>query len=129
MTQRTTLLTAAFIGVLTVILGASGAHALKPTLVELGKLDTYELANRYQFYHVLALLATGILMNFYNGKRLGYAALFFLLGIVLFSGSLYGLCFIKLKVLGPLTPIGGVFFILGWVFLAASVWKTGSRAK
>lgn len=123
MTSRTTLLTAAILGALAVILGASGAHALKPMLEEMGSVHTFELANRYHFYHVLALMGTGILMNFYPAKSLQRAAMFFLLGIVFFSGSLYALSFVKLKALGPLTPVGGVFFIIAWVFLAAGIWR------
>jgi uncharacterized membrane protein YgdD (TMEM256/DUF423 family) len=92
-------------------------------LLAANKLDTWELANRYQFYHVLAMLACGILMNFFFPERLGRAALFFLIGIVLFSGSLYTMCFVKLPLLGPLTPVGGVFFILGWVWMATGLKK------
>jgi len=123
MNQRTTLLVASLMGAITVILGASGAHSLKPLLTELGKVDTYELANRYQFFHVLAMLAVGILMNFYPAKQLRWSALFFLLGILCFSGSLYAMCFIHMRALGPVTPIGGLFFILGWASLAWGITK------
>lgn len=123
MTSRTTLLTAAILGALAVILGASGAHSLKPMLEEMGSAHTFELANRYHFYHVLALMGTGILMNFYPGRSLQWAAMFFLLGVVFFSGSLYALSFVKLKLLGPFTPVGGAFFIVGWVFLVMGIWR------
>jgi uncharacterized membrane protein YgdD (TMEM256/DUF423 family) len=123
MTQRTTLITAAIFGALAVILGASGAHGLRDLLASRGSTHIFELANRYHFFHVFALLATAILMSTYNAKRLGYAALFFVLGILCFSGSLYGMSFIKLALLGPVTPIGGLFLIFGWAFMAIAFLK------
>src|SRR6187549_1666120 len=123
MNQRTTLLTGATFGGLAVILGASGAHSLEPMLEASGKKEVFELATQYQFYHALALLITGILMNFYPDKKLRYTATCFTLGIILFSGSLYGLCFIKLGILGPITPIGGVFFITGWILMILGIVK------
>ena len=123
MNQRNTLLSAAVMGCLAVIVGAFGAHALKPTLTATGRLDTYELAVRYQFYHALAMLAVGLLMGQFSSKKLYYAGLFFFLGIFLFSGSLFVLCFTGIGVLGAVTPLGGVLFILGWVFLFLGVYK------
>lgn len=108
---------------LAVILGASGAHALKPTLEALGSVSTYTLANQYHFFHTLAIFGTGILMGQFASTKLRYAAIFFVLGILFFSGSLYALSFYKVRLLGPLTPIGGVFFILGWLFLLLGVAK------
>ncbi len=86
-----------------------------------GRLETYELAVRYQFYHVLALLATGILMGQFLSKRLQYAAVLFIGGIIFFSGSLYILCFTGIGVLGAITPIGGTMFIVAWLLLALGV--------
>ena len=123
MNQRTTLFSAAALGCLAVILGASGAHALKPMLTQLGSMSTFELANRYHFYHTLALLGCGILMNSFSVKLLRYSALCLLLGTVLFSGSLYALSFYKLSIIGPVTPLGGVFLILGWVLLFLGIAK------
>ncbi|HEY3402213.1 MAG TPA: DUF423 domain-containing protein [Ohtaekwangia sp.] len=117
MNQRTTLLSAAVLGCLAVILGASGAHALKPLLTQLGSASTFELANRYQFYHTLALLGCGTLMNTFSSKWLRYSALCLVIGTLLFSGSLYMLALYKLSVVGPVTPLGGVFLITGWVLL------------
>lgn len=121
MNQKQTLLTAAILGMLGVTLGAFGAHALKPTLVASGRFETYELAVRYQFFHVLALLATGILMHQFSSSRLRYAALLFVAGVIFFSGSLYVLCFTGIGVLGAITPIGGTLLIAGWVFLTLGV--------
>jgi|SRR5690242_7979281 len=123
MNQRTTLVTGAGFACLAVILAASGAHGLKATLEASGKREVFELAAQYQFYHALALLITGILMNFYPDKKLRYAATSFVLGIFLFSGSLYGLSFIKLGILGPITPLGGVCFIIGWILMILGILK------
>lgn len=121
MNQKQTVQAASLLGAFAVAIGAFGAHAFKPTLVSMGRLETYELAVRYQFYHVFALLAAGLLMNQFNSKWLGYASLFFILGIVIFCGSLYVLCFTGISKLGAITPFGGVFFITGWVFLLVGV--------
>ena len=104
-----------------VVIGAFGAHALKPTLMASGRLETYELAVRYQFYHALALLATGILMGQFPSKQLHYAAILFVAGIIFFSGSLYILCFTGIGVLGAITPMGGTMFIAAWILLALGV--------
>jgi len=123
MQKQTSLLLGAISGGLAVAIGAFGAHALKPLLMETGREATFELAVRYQFYHALALLATGILTSETNRKTLHYSSLCFMLGIIFFSGSLYVLCFTGIKMLGAITPFGGVFFILGWVLLGAGVYK------
>ena len=122
MNARITLMLGTGFGLLGVAIGAFGAHALKPMLIESGRLDTFELAVRYQFYHAFALLATGILMNQLPAKLLEFASLFFTGGILFFSGSLYLLCFTGLGVLGAVTPIGGLMFIAGWlcIFISAS---------
>ena len=120
MNQRTTLIMAAIFGATAVILGASGAHGLKDQLAANNATHIFELANRYHFFHVFALLATGILINNFDAKRLGYAALFFVLGITCFSGSLYAMSFVKWKVLGPITPLGGLFLIIGWALMGWS---------
>jgi uncharacterized membrane protein YgdD (TMEM256/DUF423 family) len=117
MNSRTTICVAAGLGIAAVGLGAYGAHALKPMLIASGKLEAYQTAVTYQFYHIFAMLATGILMNSNPDKKLGYASEFFLAGIILFSGSLYLLCFINLKYLGMVTPFGGLAFIAGWLLL------------
>ena len=117
MIYRITLISGAVFGFLSVAFGAFGAHALKPFLLGRNRLETFELAVEYQFYHALAMLLTGALMHHFDSFKLKYAGIFFLLGILLFSGSLYGLCFSGLGMLGPLTPIGGVLLLVGWSFL------------
>lgn len=123
MNQRNTLLAGAVFGFLGVALGAFGAHALKPVLLQTGRLETYELAVRYQFYHAFALLALGAIMQYNNSIRLKYAALFFVGGTVLFSGSLYVLAFTGLGLLVAITPIGGLLLILGWSFMIVALLK------
>ncbi|GAB2997217.1 DUF423 domain-containing protein [uncultured Cyclobacterium sp.] len=116
--------TAAVFGALAVIFGAFGAHALEEMLVSTGRLDTYETAVSYHFYHSLALLMVGILsLQFPDKKRINYSALFFIAGILIFSGSLYILCLSQVTWLGAITPLGGLSFILGWVMLLLSFGK------
>lgn len=119
-------LTAAVFGVTAVILGAFGAHSLKESIGD-NALATWTKGVEYQFYHVFALL---FLANFKEETRLvRLAYLFFSIGIVLFSGSLYLLStreIHQLKIasyIGPITPVGGLFFILGWMMLFFSASK------
>ncbi|MBT1702459.1 DUF423 domain-containing protein [Chryseosolibacter indicus] len=116
MTGRSALLTGSLFAGLAVVLGAFGAHALKDMLASSGRTDTYELAVRYQFYHAFALLVAGLLNTKFALKHFNYAATCFSIGIVFFCGSLYILCFSGIKFLGAITPIGGLFFIAGWIF-------------
>lgn len=119
------LIWAAVFGVLAVILGAFGAHTLKEFLPT-SSLVTFETGIKYQFYHTFALLATGILFERFNTRWTRSAGYCFITGIVLFSGSLYVLAFmvasgnVGLRNVGIVTPIGGLFFIAGWIFLIIS---------
>ncbi len=124
LSQKQTYLIASALGLLAVLLGAFGAHALKALLTAQGRTDTYELAVRYHFYHTLALLAVGILMDKYSSTYLKYSALLFLVGIVLFSGSLYALCLLNISTFAILTPFGGVFLIAGWASLFISILRS-----
>lgn len=117
MNQRNCLTVAALLGAITVMIGAFGAHALRPTLEAAGRLETFETAVKYQMYHTLALLLVGLLQFHLADKLLRTVALLFLLGIVIFSGSLYVLCVTGITVLGAVTPVGGVFLIAGWFCL------------
>lgn len=116
---------------LAVALGAFGAHSLKQILSPLF-LEVFETAVRYQMYHGLALLITGILAEGYSNKWVRIAGNCFLAGAILFSGSLYVLSLAQagpgssLRMIGALTPVGGLFFISGWAALIAGIWR-GTR--
>jgi uncharacterized membrane protein YgdD (TMEM256/DUF423 family) len=111
------LIAGAVSGLLGVGLGAFGAHALKDFLASAGRTETFETAVKYMFYHGLALLFTGILQKEYPVSAVNYAGWSFMIGIVIFSGSLFLLCATGIKVLGAITPIGGVAMIVGWGLL------------
>lgn len=115
--QKIILLCASALGALSVMIGAFGAHALRASLEANNRLDTFETAVKYQFYHTLALLAIGILMYRLSDKLLDYAGLSMIGGILIFSGSLYILCLTGIRWLGAITPIGGLLMIIGWVLL------------
>ncbi|HEY0744967.1 MAG TPA: DUF423 domain-containing protein [Chryseosolibacter sp.] len=123
MNQRTTLVIGAVAGALAVSIGAFGAHGLKALLLENQRTETFELAVRYHFYHTFAILLTGLFMEFFDARKLRWASLSFLIGILIFSGSLYALSLTGITLLGAITPLGGVGFILGWVFLMMGVGK------
>lgn len=96
-------------------LGAFGAHALKDSLTA-DQLDVWKTATLYQFIHGLALLILSIVYQTRPSKWLWTAIITLLLGVILFSGSLYLLTTMGWRWLGPITPIGGLAFILGWIF-------------
>ncbi len=103
---------------LSVVLGAFGAHGLKGRLSQ-ERLTSFETGVRYQFYHGFALLLVGVLQAI--GMASGWttaAGWLFLAGVLLFSGSIYALTFGGPRWLGPITPLGGLAFILGWLLLA-----------
>lgn len=122
------LITAAILGAISVAMGAFGAHALKAMVPPEG-LSIYETAVKYQFYHVFALAITAILYQQYPSKSMINAAACFIIGMILFCGSLYLLTIRAatgiewLKFVGPVTPVGGLFFIVGWLQLAWAVKK------
>jgi uncharacterized membrane protein YgdD (TMEM256/DUF423 family) len=107
---------------LAVALGAFGAHGLKK-LVGPETVSTYQTGVQYQMYHALALLVLGVMYERVQSSLLNFAGIFFIAGIVLFSGSLYLLASLKAmnKIgttgIGILTPIGGLLFIIGWILL------------
>ena len=115
--MNNTIKIAAILGATAVALGAFGAHALKGMLMNSGRLDTYETAVKYQFYHTLALLLIGLIQNSNDSKHLKWSAYLLIAGVIIFSGSLYILCLTGITFLGAITPIGGVLLILGWLLL------------
>jgi uncharacterized membrane protein YgdD (TMEM256/DUF423 family) len=119
------LISGTLLAAIAVVLGAFGAHGLK-AVVTPERLQVFETGVRYQMYHSFALLITGILYAQFPVRRLRVATTLFHIGITLFSGSLYAIVFAGISgtsigPLGILTPIGGVFLILGWVALAFGI--------
>ena len=109
---------AAILGALAVGLGAFATHGLSAFLSREGRAETFETAVRYHFYHTMSILLVGILiLNFPLNKRFRQSATFFLLGIILFSGSLYFLSFTGITWVGAITPLCGLAFIIGWFLL------------
>lgn len=106
---------------LAVALGAFGAHALKERL-DASALVTFETAARYQMYHAFALIAAGWVMA-RGGTGAGNAAWAFVIGTVIFCGSLNLIVFTGQRWFGAITPLGGVAFILGWCLLARAAWR------
>jgi uncharacterized membrane protein YgdD (TMEM256/DUF423 family) len=115
--DRTFLLIGALAGFVAVALGAFGAHALRARLSP-DMLNAFETGVRYQMYHALAVIATGLIVARMGGWLIVTAGWLFTAGIVLFSGSLYLLAFTGITMFGAITPIGGVAFLLGWACLA-----------
>lgn len=122
------LVIAAIMGAASVAMGAFGAHLLKG-LVSERSLVTFETAVRYQFYHVFAIALTGILYQSFPNTIIVRAGYFFIIGIFLFSGSLYLLTVSppEYRWLGAITPFGGICFITGWLFLVEGIRRGNSR--
>lgn len=120
--QKVYLIAGAVLGGLGVILGAFGAHGLKQ-LVPQETVAAYQTGVQYQMYHAFALMFVGILSQRITTNLLSYAGISFIIGVLLFSGSLYVLASMKamnkvgVSGIGIITPIGGLFFVLGWVLL------------
>ncbi len=119
---------AAMLGALSVGMGAFGAHALKKMVSE-EVVNIFETGVRYQFYHVFAIALVGILFSSFDNKWMLWAGYSFIIGIILFSGSLYLLTWFKgtdktqLFWVGAFTPLGGVAFIAGWVCMFFGIYK------
>lgn len=116
MSKKLILMISATSGFLAVACGAFGAHGLKD-LLEPHLYATYQTGVEYQFYHTFALLFIALAPSDLSSKYLGWAGIAFTLGILLFSGSLYLLALTGIKVLGAITPLGGVAFLCGWVLV------------
>ncbi|MBL7862423.1 MAG: DUF423 domain-containing protein [Cyclobacteriaceae bacterium] len=114
---RIGLILTAVAGFLAVAIGAFGAHALKSLLTENNRLDTFELASRYHFYHTLVLLSTSLLLKQNHSKRFFLSLVFIVTGMILFSGSLYILAITNYTPIAMITPVGGLFLLAGWAVL------------
>lgn len=119
-TDKIFIMTGAFFGALSIVFGAFGAHALKNTLSQ-EQLKNFETGVKYQMYHSIVLLTLGFNFNYSSPATYWL----FSIGILFFSFSIYGLVLSdakgkKMKFLGPITPIGGLLLLCGWLFL---FWK------
>jgi uncharacterized membrane protein YgdD (TMEM256/DUF423 family) len=124
---------ASLLGALAVVLGAFGAHALRGRITT-EDLGVFETGVRYQFYHVFALLAVALLSERFPGKTLQWAGRCFIAGVLLFSGSLYSLTFLRAngglgswKAVGAITPLGGLLLISGWLLLLIAVTRKSTK--
>lgn len=122
--DKTIIGTATILGLLSIILGAFGAHALKEVLTA-EQLVSFETGVRYQMYHALFLLFVGT-TSFLSAKQKKNVFWLTLIGVLFFSGSIYLLATqsisgINFKFLGPITPIGGLFLIIAWIVLFLSI--------
>lgn len=122
--QKIFLITGSLLGGTGVMIGAFGAHALKSMLETSGRIETFETAVKYQFYHALALVLLGILMGNQQHNFYQYSGYSFAIGTIIFSGSLYVLCLTGITKFGMITPIGGLFLIAGWVLMLFAIVKT-----
>nr|WP_106783419.1 DUF423 domain-containing protein [Lysinibacillus timonensis] len=123
--MKGSIISGAIHGFLVVALGAFGAHGLKAILDDYS-IDIWNTAVQYQMFHATAILIIGVLMStkvFGNVPTLKWASIFMNFGIVFFAGSLYVLALTGIKVLGAITPIGGVLFLIGWVLTIVTVIK------
>jgi len=120
--SRVYLLLAAILGLLGVALGAFGAHGLGDTLASRGSTRTWETAVLYHLVHAVALLALA-LGGDRAGLRVGAIGACWVTGVLFFSGSLYLLALGGPRMLGPITPLGGLAFLAGWLLVAAGAWK------
>lgn len=123
------LLTGTFLAGLAVILGAFGAHGLKK-IVPPETVTTFQTGVQYQMYHALALIFVGMLFEKADSGIMKWAGICFIIGILLFSGSLYLLTLLKAKNtvglsgIGIITPFGGLFFVAGWLMMIIAIWKS-----
>ncbi|MGI9526925.1 MAG: DUF423 domain-containing protein [Weeksellaceae bacterium] len=124
--KQFTLIVGALYGMLSIILGAFGAHAFKK-LISVEKLESFEVGVRYMMYHAIVLLVLGFFLNFETGIERN-ASRFMIIGTFLFSVSIYVLAFservnLPTKFIGPVTPIGGLLMIIGWALLLVYFFK------
>ncbi|MDX1739701.1 MAG: DUF423 domain-containing protein [Rhodothermales bacterium] len=107
---------------ISVLAGAFGAHGLADVLGD--RADVYETGARYHMYHSLAIILVGLIYRRYRSRAVWVAGWLFLIGLVLFSGSLYVLAISGVAWWGAITPVGGVLFVLAWILLGIGVWRS-----
>lgn len=117
------LVAGSFFGIIAILLGAFGAHQLQ-TILSKKSLNIYEIANKYLFYHSFFLIILGLAYDkIKQHKLLNQSGIFIIIGIILFSGSLYLISIFEIKKIGLITPLGGLSFIIGWILFLWSILK------
>ena len=122
MGRRLTIIGALF-GMIGVAMGAFGAHALEATLKANGRQSVFETAVQYQFIHALAILFVSSAIRRWPGFLTRAAGVLFIIGTIIFSGSLYILAILNVPIMGAIAPIGGVALTLGWLCLILMAWQ------
>ena len=122
------LITGFLLGALSVAIGAFGAHGLNSILLENGRLDVFETAVKYQFYHTFAIIILGLLYK-EAYQKIKIPFYLFLFGIIIFSGSLYILSITNITFFGAITPFGGLSLIIGWIYSAIFVWRNINKIQ
>ena len=126
--------TAAILAALSVALGAFAAHSLEKAVSDYA-VGIFKTGATYQFFHAIALALSGILFLSFPNKLIKLSGVFFIIGIILFSGSLYVITYYKgmnvpmPKFIGPITPLGGLFFIAGWVCMAFGIKRNTANSQ
>lgn len=120
--ERTFVGLGAGLALVAVAIGAFGAHGLRPTF-DAADMATFETAARYQMYHALGLLAVAWVYARWPGTLVAVAGWLFVAGIIVFSGSLYTLVLTGQRWLGAVTPLGGLFFLVGWALIAWTAFR------
>jgi len=117
------LVAGSFFGIIAILLGAFGAHQLQ-TILSKKSLNIYEIANKYLFYHSFFLIILGLAYDkIKQHKLLNQSGIFIIIGMILFSGSLYLISIFEIKKIGLITPLGGLSFIIGWILFLWSILK------
>ena len=119
---RNLFLSGVFFCALSVVMGAFGAHSLKNKLSQYS-MSIYDKAVLYQFFHAIAILFVAVLNKIFNTQDFSISGILLIIGILLFSGSLFILAITDMKWLGAITPIGGTLFIVGWLILFIKILK------
>jgi uncharacterized membrane protein YgdD (TMEM256/DUF423 family) len=127
--NKTFIIAGAIFAATGVALGAFGAHGLQNITQDEKIIRGFQTGVQYQVFHALGLLGLAIIAEKFPNRFIKWAGICFITGIALFSGSLYILTLLRIypgsfaKIVGPMTPLGGIFFIAGWLFLLAGVWR------
>lgn len=122
--MKTQLIIASILGFLAVAIGAIGAHALKNILESVGKIEQFETANRYHWYHTFAIIACFLLFQQTQNSFYSLSSWFFIVGILLFSGSLYAYSLTGIKVFAHITPVGGLTYLVAWALMLVGIVKS-----